>query len=117
VSIALLDRNGLIGSWSSIARGLLQTAPRSRETMNDTRIGPVPPRRRERLTMSPKKSKSSRCGRTTIWLPVGDPISGGCRRQVRAAGGEHPVSAGLRRFRRSAPSPPDLAGCMYESCT
>jgi hypothetical protein len=51
-------------------RGVLQLAPRSVETMNDSRTGPMPPRRRDLLTMSPKKSNSSPCGRTTIWLPI-----------------------------------------------
>jgi hypothetical protein len=59
-----------MGSWSSTRVGMLHVAPRSCETMRETKIGPRPSRRRERLTMSPKKSKSSPCGLTTIWFPI-----------------------------------------------
>src|SRR5919109_2526715 len=48
VSIVLSARNRLIGSWSSMLLGLLQVAPRSVETMNDSSTGPIPPRLRER---------------------------------------------------------------------
>src|SRR5215208_1492643 len=44
-SIVLSARKRVIGSWSSMLLGLLQVAPRLLETMNDTRTGPMPPRR------------------------------------------------------------------------